>query len=119
MVHNILFLALPPLGLLAYVVLVRRMIAARLPSPPSVPLFFVFAAYGAVVLFFISEMARVWSGMHSLALGALLVGSPLLIAQGVLWRKTWSISRYHRATIALSFAFPVALAGLFAFAAAR
>ena len=117
MAYTILFLGLPVNGVLLYCQLLRAMSAAAVAEPPRIPLFFVFAAYGAVLLFIVSECFRVWSGMHSLtAVGLFVVGVPWLLMQGFLWRRTWAVSAYHRATIALSFAFPVALALLVAFA---
>ncbi len=116
MAYTILFLGLPVIGVLLYCQLLRAMSAAAVAEPPRVPLFFVFAAYGAVLLFIVSECFRVWSGMHSLAaVGLFFVGVPWLV-QGFLWRRTWAISIYHRAIVALSFAFPVVLALLVAFA---
>ena len=113
MTYTVLFLGLPVVGVWFYYVLLRAMFTARVARPPIVPLFFVFAAYGAVLQFFVSEFCRVWSAMHSLALfGLLFVAVPGLFVQGLWWRRTWALSGYHRATIALSLAFPAALASL-------
>lgn len=119
MIYTILFLGLPIIGVLLYRELLHAMSIAGVVSPPKVPLFFIFAAYGTVLLFVVSECFRVWSGMHSLTLvGLFFIGVPLLFAQGFLWRRTWAVSAYHRATITLSFTFPVALVLLVAFAVA-
>ena len=117
MTYTVLFFGLPVVGVWLYYVLLRAMFAARVVSPPGVPLFFVFAAYGAVLQFFVSGFFRVWSGMHSITFaGLFVVAVPWLFVQGLFWRRTWSVSGYHRAAIALSFAFPVALASLVGFA---
>ena len=120
MFYSVLFVGIPVLGIASYLSLVRHMLAAHVPSPPTIPLFCVFAAYDAVVLFGISELFRVWSGMHSLAaIGLVFVGLPWLIVQGFLLRRTSTLSVYHRVTVILSFAFPVALALLLAWVAVR
>lgn len=117
MTYTVLFLGLPVVGVLFYRSVLHAMSARAIAKPPSVPLFFVFAAYGAILLFVVSECFRAWSAMHSLAaVGLFVVGVPWLLVQGFLWRRTWSISAYHRTTITLSFAFPVTLALLVAFA---
>ena len=83
MAYTILFLGLPVIGVLLYRQLLHAMSAAAIVEPPRVPLFFVFAAYGAVLLFVVSECFRVWSGMHSLAaVGLFVVGVPWLLVQG-------------------------------------
>ena len=117
MIYTTLFLGLPLIGMVLYREILHAMSAACVALPPRVPLFFVFAAYGAVLLFIVSECCREWSGMHSLALvGLFVIGLPWLLVQGLLWRRTWAISVYHRATIVLSFAFPLALVLLIMFA---
>ena len=117
MAYGILFLGLPVVGAFYYRKLLRAMSARAIAEPPGVPLFFVFAAYGAVLLFVVSECFRSWSGMHSFAaIGLFVVGMPWLLVQGFLWRRTWAFSVYHRAAIVLSFAFPLALALLVGFA---
>ena len=114
-----LFLGLPVVGVWLYYVLLRAMFAARVASPPSVPLFFVFAAYGAVLQFFVSGFFRVWSAMHSLTLlGLFVVAIPWLFVQGLLWRRDLGRFRlppcHHHAELCLP-ARPCRFAGVFLF----
>src|SRR5678809_1819017 len=109
MTYTVLFLGTPVVGVLLYFVLVWLMLTRQVPSPPIVELFFVFAAYGAVLLFLISEHFGEWSGMHSIgAVGLVLVGLPLLVVLGVLSCRRWSVSAFHRMTAVLCFALPLA-----------
>jgi hypothetical protein len=85
MAYGILFLSVPVIGIILYLALLGIMSSARVPSAPSVSLFFVFSGYGAVLMFMISDLFRVWSAMHSLAaLVLFFVGLPLLVLQGLL-----------------------------------
>jgi len=116
MLYGLLFCGLPVLGVFAYLMLCVRM-ATRLPSPPYFPFFFIFAAYGAVLLFAVSIVFRQWSGMHSIAaVGLLFVGMPWLIVQSIVVRKSWSQSWYNRVAIVSGACFPVAIAALVLFA---
>jgi hypothetical protein len=111
--YAVLFLGLPVVGLALYVRVRRRMAAEGIADSPVIPLFLVFASYGAVLLFAVSEAFGVWSGMHSLAAVALvLVAAPWLLIQGILLLRDGAPTVYHRATAALSLAFPLVLAAL-------
>ena len=117
--YALLFLGLPAVGVWLFARLCRRMAAAGVPAPPVVALFAVFAAYGAVLLFGVSEAFGVWSGMHSLAaVGLLVVGVPWLLIQGVVLARGRDRTPYHRAAAALSLAFPLTLAALYGLAVA-
>src|SRR4051812_450676 len=96
MIYPILFLGLPVLGIAAYVGICIRMAGAT-PSPPYAPLFFVFAGYGALLLFAVSIACAEWSGMHYVAAaGVIFVGAPWLVIQSAILRSTSSLSTYHR-----------------------
>ena len=116
MLYGVLFCSLLLLGILAYVVLCVRM-SACMQSPPYFPFFFVFAAYGAVSLFAVSTIFREWSGMHSIAaVGLIFVGTPWLLVQSIVIRRSWSRSRFDRVAILSGACFPAALAALILFA---
>ena len=108
-----LFVGLPIGGLALYARICRRMAAEGVAAPPTIPLFMVFASYGAVLLFAVSELFGEWSGMHSLgAVALVVVAAPWLLIQGILLWRGGVPTTYHRATAALSLAFPIVLAAL-------
>lgn len=70
-------------------------------------------AYGGALAIVISEIAGVWSAMHSLAtLGLLVVGVPVLLVQAVLLRTKRPLARGYDVLFWLSLAFPVLLIAL-------
>jgi hypothetical protein len=110
-VFSIIFFGTILLGVALFLALSVRMARAT-ASPPILQYLALFAAYGAAFLILVSEMFRVWSGMHSIAtVGLLVVGVPWLLVQGVLLLRVREKSRYHQVAAALSFAFPVGLIG--------
>lgn len=112
--YGLPFLGLPMLGVWLFSRLCQRMAAAGVPEPPVVSLFAVFAAYGVVLLFSVSALFGVWSGMHSLAaVGLVVVGVPWLLVQGLLLLRRRARSPYHRAAAVFSLALPLALAALY------
>ena len=118
--YTLLFLGLPVVGVWLYLHVCRRMEETGVPSPPVVPLFAVFAACGAALLFAVSSAFGFWSGMHSIAFaGVLFVGVPWLIVQGVRLRRRRDLSPYHRAAAALSLSFPLALGVVIGIASLR
>ena len=109
--YAVLFLGLPVLGIALYAWLRRRMAAAGVPAEPYVQLFAVFAAYGAVLLFGVSEAFGVWSFAHTLASGILYFVAPIwLFLQGVLLYRLGVPTLYHRVTAGMSVGFPFVLA---------
>jgi hypothetical protein len=109
-----LFLGLPVLGVWLFARLCKQMAADDVPSRPVIALFFVFAAYGAVLLFAVSSALGVWSGMHSITMvGLVFVGVPWLVVQGISLYPRRSLSPYHEAAAALSLGFPLVLGALF------
>lgn len=117
MIYTILFCGTIVCGAIFYYQLVRFMESAKLIKVPSIPFFFLFVGYGCIILLIISEYFKIWSAMHTFAaLGLFVVGMPWLLVQGFLWRGTWSVSVYHRIMIISSFASPIALAMLVAYA---
>ncbi len=113
--YGVLFLGLPVIGIAVYVHLCRRMRAEAFGEPPFISLFTIFAAYGAILLFGVSEFFHKWSALHSITFAALLfVGIPWMLVQG--WKLTRPPVRtpYHRSLAVLSFGFPLVLGGLIA-----
>jgi hypothetical protein len=108
-IYQLLFFGLPLLGIAAYAALCRRM-RSSVRRPPYAPMFFIFAAYGAVLLLIVSVICDEWSGSHSFIVwGLVFINAPLLVAQSflLLWGKR---SFYDRAVIWLGFCFPLLLA---------
>lgn len=118
MMYTLLFTGLPVLGIGAFLLVRRRMLAATVQTPSVMAVFLVFAAYGALLMISVAAAFDVWSGMHSLGLGALLfVGIPILLWQGIrLFRarpaETDATIQFRRTVAALSVAFPLAWAAL-------
>ena len=113
MIYTVLFLGLPILGVAAFTALWIRMERAGIAAPPVGAFFAVFAGYGAVLLFGVSEIFGAWSAMHSLAAsGILLVGIPWLLIQGTVLHRSRRPSRYHQTAAKLSLGFPIAVAAL-------
>lgn len=114
-----LLLVLPIIGVGAWLALRNKLITDNLSAPPTVPFFLLFGAYGALLLFAISEMFERWSAMHSIALFALVfVGIPFFTWQGFQLRRAGmatgaAYTRYHRVAAMLSLGFPLAVAALY------
>ncbi len=111
-IYVVLFLGLPVLGVMAFLRLRARMVAA-VESPPVVPFFLLFAAYGALLLYIVSAMFGMWSAMHALGIVVLVfLGVPYFFIQGAFLNRAESKSGYHRIAAMLSFAFPFTLGAL-------
>jgi hypothetical protein len=109
LIYPLLFFGLPLLGIAAYVALCRRM-RSSVRYPPYAPMFFIFAAYGAVLLFIVSVICNEWSGLLLFSVWCLVfIAAPFLVAQSflLLWGQR---SFYDRAVIWLGFCFPLWLA---------
>jgi hypothetical protein len=109
--YTVLFLGLPVLGIALYAWLRWRMAATEVRAEPSVQLFAVFAAYGAMLLFGVSEAFGVWSFAHTLACAVLYFVAPVwLFMQGVLLYRLGVPTLYRRVTAGMSVGFPFVLA---------
>lgn len=103
-------------GGILYASLLLSMSASETEFPPHLPLFSVFVFYGMTAELFMAGAFKVWSWAHSLGfVAALVVGIPWLLAQGYWWRRTWILSGYHRAVIALCFGYAVLWGLIFGF----
>jgi hypothetical protein len=112
MIYGILFCGLPIAGSMVYVAVCIAM-AKAIELPPYASLFFVFAAYGAVLLFAVSAICDEWSGMHSIAaVGLVFIGVPCLLVQSFVLRTSWKRSAYHRVVIAAGACLPLAVGAL-------
>ena len=118
--YSVLLLGLPVVGLSAYIVVLQRMRAAQIIQAPSFALFTLFAAYGAILLFWVSIIFGAYSAMHALGFLALCFGGlPFFWWQAGRLRSSTSLSPYHAASYRLSRWYPIAFASIFVVAVLR
>ena len=116
--YSILFLGLPVVGIAAYIAVVWHMRVTNVAEPPAFALFTIFAAYGAVLLFWVSWIFGAYSAMHAATLVALCFGGLLFFSwQSYRLRPLVSRSRFHAASYQLSRWYPLAFASIFVVAA--
>jgi len=108
-----LLICLPVLGVAAYVLLVKSMCRQGVSAQLEIPFFISFAGYGAVLLFFVSALFKVWSAMHSIAFVALVVlVLPATLLYSFRLHKIRKESVFHKAAFFLCGCFPGLLASL-------
>lgn len=72
-------LLIPAVGLVAYLVLCRRLIAAGASALFLAQLFLLFVCYGGVLLVLLTHLFWQWSGMASLGFFFLILAAPVLL----------------------------------------
>ena len=83
----------------------------RAPDDLQLAFALVVLGYSGVLAIVLSELAGVWSGMHSLAaVGLVGLGVPVLLVQSVLLRTKRSVAAGYQLVFWLSLMFPVVLA---------
>jgi hypothetical protein len=86
----------PALGVLAYLLLRRKMRHANIPSPPNGPYFVLFSVYGAWLVVVLASIFGMWSGMASIGtLGLILVAPFALLGVGMTLHDQRLLSVYH------------------------
>ena len=99
-------LLVPLLGVVAFVLLCRRMRRTHVPSPPFFSYFILFATYGGLLMVCLTSLFWRWSGLASLDMFFLVVLAPFLttgIALGLRNRRT--LSTFHRGAFIASIAY--------------
>lgn len=91
-------LLIPAAGLVAYLVLCRRLLAVRASRVFPAQIFLLFVCYGGVVLVLLTSLFWQWSGMASLGVFFLLLAAPVLLFPVLLslWKQK-NQSSAHRA----------------------
>jgi len=87
----------PLFGVIAFVLLYRRMRRANIPSPPFAHYFILFVTYGGWLMVFLTALFWEWSGMASLGFFYLVLIAPFVTA-GVAFslRSRYALSVFHR-----------------------
>ena len=73
-----IFVVTPLPGVATYAMLLRKMVAARIDSPPTVPFSVLFFTLGGWVLVLLTAWLWEWSGLASLGMIYLLLVAPVL-----------------------------------------
>ena len=74
-----IYLIVPFLGLMAYILLVHKMLNEHFPNPPYLSYFFIFVLYGGLLQIILTGLFWRWSGMASLGAGFLIVMGPIVM----------------------------------------
>jgi hypothetical protein len=100
----------PFAGLVAFVLLCRRMWQSNIPSPPYLAWFVLFATFGGWLLVALTALFWEWSGMASIGILALAFVAPLMTT-AVAWRLRTgrALSHFHRRAFAASAAYSVVM----------
>jgi len=96
----------PSAGIVLFLELRQKMLAANVEEPPSKALFVLFATYGGWLVVILTSLFGYWSGMATLGFAYLMLFAPLLmpaIAIAFFGRRVLSV--YHRAVFWLSAAY--------------
>jgi hypothetical protein len=87
----------PLLGVIAFILLCRRMRRTHVQSPPFVQYFILFVAYGGWLMLFLTALFWEWSGMASLGFFYLILIAPFLTAGAAYsLRRRYASSVFHR-----------------------
>jgi hypothetical protein len=98
-----IYLIVPLSGVGIYLLLVRKMFGHKIPNPPIVEWFVIFAIYGAIILITLTSLFWVWSGAATLGTLFLVFIAPILMAAiGYRIRKRKGLSKYHKWAYSLS-----------------
>jgi hypothetical protein len=87
----------PLLGLIAFVLLCRRMRETNVQSPPYFYFFILFASYGGWLMVLLTALFWEWSGMASLGVFYLQLIAPFVTGGIALsLRRRFALSIFHR-----------------------
>lgn len=108
----------PAIGVLWFLRLREEMLEEEIEYPPIMPLFFIFATYGGLLLMILTMLLWYMSGLAFLGFFYLLFLAPIIMLIIILWiYPRRGLSRFHRATYIASVCYIGLLAFLTAFAA--
>jgi hypothetical protein len=96
-------IVVPLLGLIAFVLLCRKMRHANIESPPVFYFFILFATCGGWLMVLLTALFWEWSGMASLGVFYLVLVAPFVTA-GIAFslRRRRALSVFHRAAYVAS-----------------
>ena len=93
----------PLLGVIAYLLLCRKMLRSGVPMPPIFSYLILFAIYGSWLIVILTALFWLWSGMASLGLLSLCLFAPFpTLMLALILRKRRNVSAYHRVAFGLS-----------------
>lgn len=91
-----IYLIVPFLGLMAYILLVRKMLNEHFPNPPYLSYFFCFFLYGGILQILLTGLFWRWSGLASLGAGFLVFLGPIIMGLIISnTRKKRKLTIYH------------------------
>ncbi|THH39375.1 hypothetical protein [Neolewinella litorea] len=110
----------PAGGVLAYLIMLKRMKKEHTSCPPVRSLLLVFASYGGVLLVLLTALFWKWSALASFGAAYLVLGAPLIMgAVAYMQFPTRVLSKYHslvyRLALIYAIAIPVVVLALRAF----
>ena len=96
-------LVVPLLGVVVFGLLCRWMCRARVPSPPFLSYFILFATFGGWLVVLLTALFWEWSGMASLGVFFLALVTPFVTA-ALAWslRRRRALSSFHRSAFIAS-----------------
>ncbi len=92
----IIHLLIPIVGLLTYILLIRKIKKEKISNPPNIDFFLIFATYGGLLLVMLTTVFWEWSGMASLGTFYLIIGGPIVM--GIIAYRNYrnkGLSKYH------------------------
>jgi len=92
----IIHLLVPIVGLLSYILLIRKIKMEKINNPPNIDFFLIFATYGGLILVMLTTVFWKWSGMASLGTFYLIIGGPIVM--GIIAYRNYrnkGLSKYH------------------------
>jgi hypothetical protein len=92
----VIHLLIPFLGLLTYILLIRKIKKEKISNPPNLDFFLFFATYVGLLLVMLTTVFWEWSGMASLGTFYLIIGGPIVM--GIIAYRNYrnkGLSKYH------------------------
>ena len=92
----------PSIGLICFGMLTHQMRRYKIPSPPILAWFLLFATFGGWVLVFLTGLFWRWSGMATIGVCYLIFAAPVITALLAWNLRHRRISIYHRSAFFVS-----------------
>lgn len=90
-------LLVPLTGVIAFILLWRRMRQEQVQNPPVFEMFMIFLNYGTLVVLLLTSLFWKWSGLASLGTFYLILGAPVtMVLIALRNRGKQTLSQYHR-----------------------